>query len=143
MNGILKNDILISAIIAWFIAQLIKLIISILHHKKFDMSLLVSSGGMPSSHTSLTVSMATKIGIIEGFSSTFFAIAAVFCMVVMYDAMGVRRQAGKHAQILNILILNNLAQNIKDFGKLKELVGHRPIEVFFGMVLGITVAFLF
>lgn len=134
---IFQNQIFVTALIAWLSAQTIKCIISALQNRELTIQILFSSGGMPSSHTSIAVAMATKVGIIEGFDSTFFAIAAVFCCVVIYDAMGVRRQAGKHAQIINIL-----TKNWPSTPNLKELLGHKPIEVIFGMLLGIIVAFI-
>lgn len=137
MTQILQNQILITGILAWAIAQILKFIINALSYKKLSFSILLGSGGMPSSHTSIVVAMATKVGIVEGFDSTFFSIAAIFCLVVMYDAVGVRQQAGKHAQIINYL-----TKNWQNVPKLKELIGHRPIEVFFGVILGVTVAFL-
>ncbi|MCL1995652.1 MAG: divergent PAP2 family protein [Defluviitaleaceae bacterium] len=134
---ILQNQIFMTALAGWLAAQIIKCVINTLQTKKFSLEILFSSGGMPSSHTAIAVAMATKVGIVEGFDSTFFAIAAVFSCVVIYDAMGVRRQAGKHAQIINIL-----TKNWPSTPNLKELLGHKPIEVVFGVFLGIAVAFI-
>lgn len=139
MSPLLQNPILNVAALSWFIAQSIKIIIKLITAGKFDLGLLFASGGMPSSHTSFAVAMATKVGVIEGFDSTFFAIAAVFCLVVMYDAMGVRRQAGKHAEIINILITD--WKNKPPL--LKEVLGHKPLEVLFGLILGISIGLLF
>ena len=139
MPPILQNPILNVAILSWFIAQSIKIIIKLVQVGKFDLGLLFASGGMPSSHTSFAVAMATKVGLVEGFDSTFFAISSVFCLVVMYDAMGVRRQAGKHAEIINILITD--WKNKPPL--LKEVLGHKPLEVLFGLILGVSVGLLF
>lgn len=135
MIDILQNRILITSIISWAIAQGIKVAINTAQNRKLDLAVIVGTGGMPSSHTATVVAMATSVGIVEGFYSTYFAIACIFASVVMYDAMGLRRQAGKHAQIINLLITD-----LPNKPKLKELLGHKPIEVFFGMVLGILVA---
>lgn len=134
---IFENPIIVAAGLSWFIAQSLKIIINVIRHKKLDLRLIVSSGGMPSSHTSTVIAMATKVGILEGVTSTFFAIACVLSVIVMYDALGVRRQAGKHAQIINIL-----TKDTDNSTKLKELVGHKPIEVLCGALLGIAVAFV-
>lgn len=138
MPPLLQNPILNVAVLSWFVAQSIKIIIKLVQAGKFDPSLFFAAGGMPSSHTSFAVAMATKVGTIEGFDSTFFAIASVFCLVVMYDAMGVRRQAGKHAEIINILITD--WKNKPPL--LKEVLGHKPLEVLFGLILGVSLGLL-
>lgn len=138
MHPLLENQIIMASILSWFIAQVMKIILNKIQNGKMDFRLIVASGGMPSSHTSFTVAMATKVGLVEGFDSTFFAIAAVLCLVVMYDAMGVRRQAGQHAEIINVLI-----KDWKHKPSLKEVLGHKPLEVLFGMILGIVVGFLY
>ena len=97
---------------------------------------------MPSSHSSFVTSLACSVGFEEGFSSTLFAIAFVLSMIVMYDASGVRRAAGKQAEVLNIFIANFEKHGIKIDSKLKELLGHSPIEVFAGAILGIVVSVL-
>ena len=134
---IFDNDIIIAAFTAWFIAQAIKIIINLISNKTLNLGLITSSGGMPSSHTSTVIAMTTSVGIIEGIDSTFFAIACILSVIVMYDALGVRRQAGKHAQIINIL-----TKDTDNSTKLKELVGHKPIEVLCGAILGILVAYI-
>lgn len=138
INDILNNLPLVAAFVAWLIAQIIKLFIDMLQNKKFNFSLLVSSGGMPSSHTSSVCALTTAIGIQNGISSQFFAIAFVFSVVVMYDAMGVRRETGKHSEILNNLINDILDYKPEYFQKnLKELVGHTPFQVLCGAILGV------
>ena len=138
MTDILQNQILITSLLSWSIAQGIKLIINTTKNCTLDLSIMLSTGGMPSSHTATVVAMATKVGLVEGFYSTYFAIAVVFSAVVMYDAMGLRRQAGKHAQLINLL-----TSELPNKPKLKELLGHKPAEVFFGMLLGVLVAHLY
>lgn len=135
------NSILFTAFLGWFIAQLLKMIFVLMHDKKLDLTRMIGSGGMPSSHSAFVTSLATSVGLTDGFYSTTFAISVVFAMVVMYDAAGVRRAAGQQAQILNRLIeqWNNYEKREK---QLKELLGHTPVEVFAGAVLGIIIAVL-
>ena len=138
INDILNNLPLVAAFVAWFVAQIIKIFLDLLQNKKFNFSLLVSSGGMPSSHTSSVCALTTAIGIQNGISSQIFAIAFVFSVVVMYDAMGVRRETGKHSEILNNLINDILDYKPEYFQKnLKELVGHTPFQVLCGVILGV------
>ncbi|WP_250277438.1 divergent PAP2 family protein [[Clostridium] colinum] len=137
---IINNKIIQTSALSWFIAQMIKIIIDCIKNKTINPALIVSSGGMPSSHSSFVTSLACATGLKEGFSSTLFAITFVLSMVVMYDASGVRRAAGKQAEVLNIFIANFEKHGIKIDSKLKELLGHSPIEVFAGAILGIAVA---
>ncbi len=125
-----------AAIISWAIAQSSKIILTFITEKRFDATRIVGTGGMPSSHTALVVALAFSIGKYNGFDSAFFAIALIFCFVVMYDAAGIRRAAGKQAEIINMLIIDHEVPNME---KLKELLGHTPLEVFVGGILGIVV----
>ena len=142
-NDLINNRILWVAILAWFVAQLIKVLIELVQTRKISILLLVSSGGMPSSHTSFVIAMTMGVGIQQGFDSALFAIAAVISMIVMYDAAGVRRAAGKQAEVINMLTTSLENQGIQIDKKLKELLGHSPIEVFAGGLLGILVAYIF
>lgn len=138
-----SNPILQTAFIAWFAAQLIKIILTLIKERRFDFTRLFGSGGMPSSHAAFTVSLAVSIGFYEGFNSVMFALAAAFSIVVMYDATGVRRSAGEQAAILNKIVEKLGREHISQTGKmLKELLGHTPIQVFTGALLGILVAIL-
>ncbi len=132
---------LVTALIAWLIAQVMKMIIVLIKDRKVNFERLVGSGGMPSSHSALVVSLAAAIGLTEGFDSPLFALSTVFALVVMYDAAGVRRAAGQQAAILN-KIIDSLVKS--DFSRtekrLKELLGHTPVQVFAGALLGIAVA---
>ena len=143
MSDFISSSVLVTSAIAWFIAQFIKVIIVLVKNKKLDFRRFIGSGGMPSSHSSFVVSLATSIGIKDGFASDIFAASAVMALVVMYDAAGVRRAAGQQARILNKLVRewekNDFTQTEK---KLKELLGHTPFEVFAGAILGIAVALL-
>ncbi len=139
VNEILANSVLWTSILAWFAAQVIKFILVLITTKNIDFRRLVGSGGMPSSHSSIVCALAVAVGLSEGFASSAFAICTIVAFVVMYDASGVRRAAGQHARILNDLISGR--ENFGSSGKLlKELLGHSPLEVFAGAVLGIAIA---
>ncbi|MDF2889662.1 MAG: uncharacterized protein K0R80_29 [Clostridia bacterium] len=137
---LLSNKVLITCVTAWFIAQLLKIILTFYTSKKIDITRFVGSGGMPSSHTSFVMSLATSIGKIYGWASPLFAMAICFAFVVMYDAAGVRRAAGYQAKVLN-MIIDDLAHH-KPLAneRLKELLGHTPKEVMAGAILGIVIA---
>lgn len=137
---IINNKIIQTAALSWLVAQIIKIIIDCIKNKTINPTLIVSSGGMPSSHSSFVTSLACATGFTEGFGSTLFAITFAFAMVVMYDASGVRRAAGKQAEVLNIFIANFEKHGIKIDSKLKELLGHSPVEVFAGAILGIVIS---
>lgn len=134
-------EALIAAGLANVMAQWIKTGIVAITKRKFNLSILFSTGGMPSSHSSTVVGLATSVGLINGFDSIEFSIAACFATIVMYDAAGVRRAASRQAVVLN-QIIQNLFQNHPELnkGKLKELLGHSPKEVFAGAGLGIIVS---
>ena len=140
---LLNNEILWIAILAWFLAQLIKFTINYFKIKSFDFKLLVSSGGMPSSHSSFVMAITTSIGFKDGFDSSLFALSLVISFIVMYDAMGVRRAAGTQAKVLNKLIAHIGTSGIPIDKKLKELLGHSPIQVFAGALLGIIISTIF
>lgn len=147
------NFPLTAAITGIIFAQLVKIPIKLLLSKEFKPSLAFSSGGMPSSHSAAVAALTTSIGIVEGVTSIMFAIAFVFSIITMYDATGVRRHAGEQAVALNKLIkdFQYFIDGAKDWNKkeeyekrqeLKELLGHQPIEVFFGGLSGVGIAFL-
>ena len=139
---LLENNALMAAILAWFIAQVIKVVLVFFEEKRFDLTKMISSGGMPSSHSALITAMTASVGKTAGFDSVAFAIAAVTSLVVMYDAANVRREAGKHAELLNKIARDLYPDNQINQEKLKELLGHKLIEVVAGALLGITVGFL-
>lgn len=136
------NKSLNAAIAAWVIAQILKVLFVYLLDRKIDFTRLVGSGGMPSSHSAFVTALAVCVGKIRGFDSVEFAICVVFAFVVMYDAAGVRRAAGKQAKVLNAIIRD--MQDHKKFPeeKLKELIGHTPVEVICGAIVGLTTAIL-
>ncbi len=136
---IFGNRVIQCALLAWAIAQVMKILIDAHKTKTISMDLIVSSGGFPSSHTSFVIALATAVGFQDGFSSTTFAISAVLGCVVMYDAMGVRRAAGHHAKILNDLVLKlDSSSTVEE--RLEELLGHTPLQVLGGFILGIIVS---
>lgn len=136
---IIHNEMIIAAALAWLIAQIIKVILVLLKEKRWDGSRMFGSGGMPSSHSALVMAMATAIGRLEGFGSASFAVAAALAVVVMYDAANVRLEAGKQAELLNRIAEDFYREKHIDSEKLKELLGHTPIEVAAGAVLGVLV----
>ncbi|MGI6080189.1 MAG: divergent PAP2 family protein [Candidatus Avilachnospira sp.] len=141
---LLNNRILICAVVAWAIAQFLKTIIDFRVYKTFHPDRLVGSGGMPSSHSAFVCALATTALMEYGLSSFQFSISFALAAIVMYDATGVRRETGKQAKILNRILHENLfewkGQVLEE--KLKEYVGHTPLQVFAGAVLGIVIALL-
>ena len=143
INDISQNFPLVAAFWAWFIAQIIKFTTEFIQNRKINFEKLIASGGMPSSHSSAVCALTTAVGITEGISSTYFAISLVLSLIVMYDAMGVRRETGKHSTILNKLIEDLLDYKPEYFQKnLKELIGHTPFQVLCGAILGIIVPYI-
>lgn len=140
--ALFHNRPLIIATVAWITAQTIKVIYVLLTSKQLDFGRFVGSGGMPSSHSAFVTSLSTAIGQLYGWDSGQAAIAIAFALVVMYDASGVRRAAGKQAEVLNKM-LDEFAHH-KHFSeeRLKELIGHTPVEVLAGAVLGILLAII-
>ncbi len=136
---LLDNHVLRVALLAGFLAQGIKLILSLIQTGKLNLRVLVSSGGMPSSHSALVTALATGVGRTSNWNSNEFAIAATFAFIVMYDAAGVRRAAGKQARVLNIILEELFSEKpYLSEERLKELLGHTPIQVFAGAALGIA-----
>lgn len=138
VKGYLTGNLVLDlAASAWFIAQVLKFIINLIIHKTMDIHVLLGSGGMPSSHSALVCACAVSIGRLNGFSSTTFALAAVLALVVMYDACNVRRAAGEQAKVLNYILENWEEISPAMVGEeLKELLGHTPLQVTMGALLG-------
>ncbi|RUS46907.1 divergent PAP2 family protein [Cohnella sp. AR92] len=145
---ILHNVPLIAAVVAIVTAQCAKVPLRYLTGRRWEASLALSTGGMPSSHSAAVTSLATVVGIEEGWSSSVFAVAAVVSAITMYDAAGIRRHAGFHASLLNRVVRSVRAMqpqsktDLHHGEELKELLGHRPIEVFGGAVWGIGIGLL-
>lgn len=140
---ILGNRVIQAAALAWAVAQALKVMLTLAISRRFDKSRVLGSGGMPSSHSAMACAMLMTIGFREGFSSSIFALAFCFSGVVMYDAAGVRRSTGRNAQVINQL-MDMLSGNGYTFDekRLKELVGHTPIQVLAGALLGTLIGTL-
>jgi uncharacterized protein len=128
---------------AWVAAQLMKLLDGYFHERRWDWGFFVRSGGMPSAHTALVVSLATTVGFLEGFNSTLFGATTVMALIVMYDAAGVRHAVGVQAGILNRILRELKDRRPKDVEHdVRELLGHTPVQVFYGALVGVVVAVL-
>lgn len=145
---LLTNFPLLSSLAAIIFAQVIKVPIQFIVSRKLDWSLVTSTGGMPSSHSAAVTALSTGVALEHGLDSSLFAVSAIFAVITMFDATGVRRHAGEQATVINKLVIdfNHFVNEAKDFPKaaekekqkkLKELLGHQPIEVFFGGLTGI------
>ncbi|HXL37169.1 MAG TPA: divergent PAP2 family protein [Ktedonobacteraceae bacterium] len=140
MKALFENRILIASFIAWAIAQLSKTVYELIRYRELRLSRLVSAGGMPSSHAALVMGLATATGRIAGIESAAFAISLVLAVIVMYDAAGVRRAVSLQARILNQMIEEAFQGKPFAEKRLRELIGHTPIQVIVGGLLGIGVA---
>lgn len=141
VNQFFGNSVLITALLGWLIAQVLKIIL--IWDKKLDFKKIVASGGMPSSHSSFVMALTMSIGFTQGFGSWAFALSFVLAFIVMYDAAGVRRAAGQQAAILNRIVEDIEKSDYSHTNKkLKELLGHTPIEVLGGAILGIIIAII-
>lgn len=138
-----RNPVIDCALLAWFLAQLIKVLLDLILLRRFDAGRFVSSGGMPSSHSALVVACTTAIGRLYGIHDAVFALSAVFSVVVMYDACNVRRSAGDTAKLVNQLLAHVEKLTAQDFADdLKEVMGHTPLQVLMGALLGLVVGFM-
>ena len=137
-------EALLSGCLAAILAQILKFFLTILFDRKIDFRVFTTTGGMPSSHSAGVVALSVSIGIMSGFTSQLFAISLGYAFVVMYDAAGIRRASGKMAVCLNKMMDDFYKHDINAAGtKLKELLGHTPVEVFCGAILGAVFAFYF
>lgn len=141
--NILHNKILAASILSWILAQAAKFVLGFFLEGRLDLTLLTKTGGMPSGHAALVSSVSWGIGEAYGFSSGQFALASVLSIIVMYDATGVRQAVGVQAQILNDLLHNLYRGTAVKPVRIREILGHTPIEVIAGAFLGIAVAMLF
>jgi acid phosphatase family membrane protein YuiD len=140
LGGILQNHVLLTAIAGWFIAQLLKVPVNYLRERKWNWALFFAAGGMPSSHSALVTSTAMGAGLNYGFNSPIFAVAVALAMIVVYDATGVRRQAGMQAQTINILVQELLQGHPISEQHLREALGHTPLEAMGGVLIGLVTA---
>lgn len=141
MGDLFQNEALFCALLGWFVAQALKFVLYGALEHKLDYRRFFGSGGMPSSHSAMVVSLAMMVGFLRGFGTVEFAICAVVGMIVMYDAAGVRRATGNQAAVIN-QILRDVLINGKPISdeELKELIGHTPLEVLGGAIVGILVS---
>lgn len=138
--AIFANKPLMAALLAWFLAQLFKPPLVFLRTRKWDFAQLLRAGGMPSSHSALVAGLAHGIGMFEGYRTPYFAISFALAMIVIYDATGIRRQAGRHAHIINQMINDLAAGHPLKQEQLREVLGHSPMEALMGTILGIVTA---
>ncbi len=143
MEFILEYRYLIVPFATWFFIQLFKLIYDLVTTKKFNFKRILGAGGMPSSHSAVVVALCTMIGKKFGVNSAIFALSIVFAFVVMYDAAGVRRAAGKQAKLLNKIVQTPGLSNVEVTEKLQEVLGHTPTQVIVGALIGFIVGYIF
>lgn len=142
-SNILNNHVLIVALIACLVAQALKVIIEFARHGKVNLRVLVETGGMPSAHSALVTALATGVGQTAGWETSEFALATIFAIIVMYDAAGVRQAAGQQARILNQIIDELFKEHSHlNEDRLKELLGHTPVQVIVGSILGVIISWL-
>ena len=133
---------LLAPIVAWSICQVAKVTLTSIRQRRLNLRVLAETGGMPSSHTAIVMGMTTAVGKYSGVASAAFAIALIFSFVVMYDAAGLRRAAGRQAAVLNRLVEDLVHMRGVEEQRLRELLGHTPVEVLVGAVIGIAVGLL-
>ena len=141
--GIFANRYIGVPILLWFAIQSFKVVWDLVTIKKFNFKRILGAGGMPSSHSAVVTSLATLIGKCEGFDSQMFALALIFACIVMYDAAGIRRAAGKQAQLLNKIINTPGLSGLQVQEKLVEVLGHTPTQVLVGALIGILAGAIF
>ncbi|MDR0397039.1 MAG: divergent PAP2 family protein [Oscillospiraceae bacterium] len=146
LSHIFENRVLGVALLAWVVAQIAKVVVVLITEKRLNIRKIIQSGGMPSSHAAMAAALAMGVGLQEGFGEPIFALACALALIVMYDASGVRRQAGRHAKVINQLLtdLENLIEKGTPIKQetLIEWIGHTPVEVLAGAALGIAAAAL-
>ena len=140
LAGLFENKVLIGMLVAWLLAQGLKPPMEYLRSREWKWRTVLSAGGMPSSHSALMVATTHGIGLFVGYDSPMFALAVAITMIVIYDAAGVRRQAGMHAERINVLFDELLRGHIWDQNELREVLGHTPLEVAGGILLGLVAA---
>lgn len=138
--AILDNRVLIAVMMGWLLAQILKIPTEYMRSRRWLWAMFFAAGGMPSSHTALMVSGTLAVALYHGFDSPIFGIAVAITMIIAHDAAGVRRQAGIHAERINVLFEELLKGHMWDENELKEVIGHTPLEVVGGIILGLIVA---
>ncbi len=142
ISGFLQNKVFWVGFTGWAVGQGLKVLFGIIREKRFDFRWFVGTGGMPSAHSAGVSAFATAVGMKEGWDSTFFAIAFVVAFLTMFDAQGVRRAAGRQAAVLNKIVDELYLHGKVSEGRLWELLGHTPFEVFVGFIIGVSTAVL-
>ncbi len=140
LNDLIHNQVVIAAVLAWMIGQFLKFPLEYLLNKQWNWGIIFSSGGLPSSHSSLVTAVTLTIGLQEGFGTAVFALSAAIAMIVIYDAAGVRRQAGIHAERINQIMSKFFESGQLPEKELKEMLGHTPFEVLAGILLGVIIS---
>ena len=140
---LLLNPILLAALTAWFIAQVLKVLIEFIMLKRWNWALVFQAGGMPSSHSAMVSAMALSIGLYMGFDLPVFAVASILAMIVIYDATGIRREAGRQAVLINTIIEEIAKGKLSQHKRLKEVLGHTPGEAILGTLLGLGISTIF
>jgi acid phosphatase family membrane protein YuiD len=140
LAAILQNKVLIACMLGWIIAQALKIPTEYLRSRRWMWAMFFAAGGMPSSHTALLVSATLSVALYYGFDNPLFGLGVAITMIVAHDASGVRRQAGMHAERINVLFEELLKGHMWDENDLREVIGHTPLEVVGGILLGLLVA---
>lgn len=143
MNFYTQYRYLIVPFVTWLCVQTFKVLWELATTKKLNFKRIIGAGGMPSSHTAIVISITTMVGRSQGINSVIFAVSLIFSLVVMYDACGVRRQAGKQARILNDIVNTPGLSTVQVREKLVEALGHTPLQVIVGAIVGFTAGMLF
>ena len=141
-RAVFDNKVFIITMAAWILAQTIKVFLGVVRERRFNFRWFIGTGGMPSSHAAGATALATTCGLYVGFDSVIFALATVFALVTMFDAQGVRRQTGQQAEILNMILDDIYWKGKVETDRMKELIGHTPVQVFIGAVIGFFTALI-
>jgi len=142
MNGLFSNPTFLASLLGWVVAQAIKFFWNLIKNRKLDFNYWISTGGMPSAHSSTVSALTTSVGFREGVDSAMFAVTLAFALIVMFDAQSVRRAAGMQARLLNQIVQELFKEHHLSTNKLAELLGHTRMEVLIGMLLGIVIGCL-
>jgi acid phosphatase family membrane protein YuiD len=140
LGTVLQNHVLLTGLVAWILAQALKIPIDLFQSRHWNWALFLAAGGMPSSHSALVTSTAAAVGLHYGFDSPLFGVAVAMAMIVVYDATGIRRQAGMQAQKINVLVEELLQGHPISQEHLREVLGHTPLEALGGVLLGLVAA---
>jgi len=140
IDDFLQNRVLIAGVFAWVVGQFLKFPLEYIFNKRWNWGIMFSSGGMPSSHSALVTAVALSIGFQDGFDTSLFALAMAMAMIIIYDAAGVRRQAGIHAERINEIMKSFIESRQFQEEDLKEMLGHTPFEVIAGVLLGFFIS---